>query len=97
MPPLKEGEKFDPGKYPDLFKVLRAAARAILKGEQTRTETPSRAEAERLTDQLVRWAVGLPPFHQRVYFTSTESVLEYWKGLRRDSNADILAVRPHFR
>ncbi|KAJ7874180.1 hypothetical protein B0H14DRAFT_2569361 [Mycena olivaceomarginata] len=93
MPALKEGEKFDPLKYPDLFKMLRASARAILKGEQTRTERPSRADADRLTDQLVRWAVGLPPFHQRVYSTSDDSALNYWKGLRRDSNADVLAVR----
>ncbi|KAJ6613402.1 hypothetical protein B0H10DRAFT_2436507 [Mycena sp. CBHHK59/15] len=92
MPSLKEGEKLDPTKYPDVFKTLRASARVILKGEQTRTEKPSKTDADRLTDQLIRWAVGLPPFHQRIYSTSDDSVLEYWKGLRRDSNADVLAT-----
>ncbi|KAJ6558950.1 hypothetical protein B0H10DRAFT_2120267, partial [Mycena sp. CBHHK59/15] len=88
----KEGEKLDPTKYPDVFKTLRASARVILKGEQTRTEKPSKTDADRLTDQLIRWAVGLPPFHQRIYSTSDDSVLEYWKGFRRDSNADVLAT-----
>ncbi|KAJ6609473.1 hypothetical protein B0H10DRAFT_2064033 [Mycena sp. CBHHK59/15] len=92
MPSLKEGEKLDPTKYPDVFKTLRASARAILKGEQTRTEKPSKTDADRLTDQLIRWAVGLPPFHQRIYSSSDDSVLEYWKGLRRDSNADVLTT-----
>ncbi|KAK7029203.1 hypothetical protein R3P38DRAFT_3516264 [Favolaschia claudopus] len=92
MPVLKEGEKFDPEKYPELFKKLRASAPAILKGEQIRTGKKSKNDAERMTDQLVRWAVGLPPFHQRVYAVAGDSPLEYWKGLQRDSNADILAT-----
>ncbi|KAJ7033988.1 hypothetical protein C8F04DRAFT_1183736 [Mycena alexandri] len=92
MPSLKEGETFDPKKYPDLFKILRASARAILKGEQARTGKSSKADADRLTEQLIRWAVGLPPFHQRTYSTADENPLEYWKGLKRDSNADVLAT-----
>lgn len=92
MPSLREGETFDPQKYPELFKTIRASARAVLKGEQTRVGKMSKADADRLTDQLIRWAVGLPPFHQRTYFSSKDSALEYWKGVRRDSNADVLAV-----
>ncbi|KAK7057889.1 ribonuclease H-like domain-containing protein [Favolaschia claudopus] len=92
MPALKEGEKFDLEKYPELFKTFRNSARAILKGEQTRTGKKSKSDADRLTDQLVRWAVGLPPFHQRVYAVAGDSPLEYWKGLQRDSNADVLAT-----
>ncbi|KAJ6566676.1 hypothetical protein B0H19DRAFT_1257868 [Mycena capillaripes] len=56
MPSLKEGEKLEPAKYPDLFEMFRASARAILKGELTRTEKPSKMDAEKLTDQLIRWA-----------------------------------------
>lgn len=96
MPTLKEGEVFEPEKYPSLFKTLRASARAILKGEQARTGKKSKLDADRLTDQLVRWAVGLPPFHQRAYTTASDSTLEYWKDLRRDSNADVLAVNSYF-
>jgi hypothetical protein len=92
MPALKEGEKVDPSKYPDFFRMLRKSAREILKGEQTRTGKASKGDADRLNDQLIRWSVGLPPFHQRVYSTSEDSPLDYWKGLSQDSNADVLAV-----
>ncbi|KAJ7853279.1 hypothetical protein B0H14DRAFT_2580442 [Mycena olivaceomarginata] len=95
MPSLKEGETFDSARYPKLFKLLRALARAVLKGEQTRTGKKSKADADRLTDQLVRWAVGLPPFHQRTYSSADENPLDYWKGVSRDSNADVLSVS-HF-
>ncbi|KAJ7694461.1 hypothetical protein B0H14DRAFT_3660281 [Mycena olivaceomarginata] len=69
-----------------------AMARAVLKGEQTRTGKVSKADADRLTEQLIRWAVGLPPFHQHTYSLAADSPLDHWKGLLRDSNADVLAL-----
>lgn len=96
MPSLKEGQQLDPTNYPALFKTFRASARAILKGEQVRTGKISKEDADKLTDQLVRWAVGLPPFHQRSYSTALDSPLSYWKDLSRDSNAEVLAVSNQF-
>lgn len=93
LPVPKENEMLGPEQWPDLFKTLRACARAILKGEQTRTGKVSKADADKLTEQLLRWALGMPPFHQRQFFTSKDRVLDYWKNLRQDSNAEVLAVR----
>ncbi|KAJ7748145.1 hypothetical protein B0H14DRAFT_3604380 [Mycena olivaceomarginata] len=85
MPPLKEGQKFDPDKYPGLFKVLRMAARAILKGEQIRTVEIRCRKVHRSARSMGSRAAAI-----------SSTVLEYWKGLRRDSNADVLVVRLPF-
>ncbi|KAJ7712016.1 hypothetical protein DFH07DRAFT_786041 [Mycena maculata] len=74
IPVVKEGEVLDANNYPDFFKTL--PARAIVKDEQTRNRKPSKVDAERFTDELVGWAVGVPRFHQRAYFCSSDSALE---------------------
>ncbi|CAK5274220.1 unnamed protein product [Mycena citricolor] len=92
LPDLREGEKYSSDKWTDLFRTLRLSARAILHGEQLRCNMESKSEASRLTQQLVRWLCGHAPFHKRAYITRDDKPLDYWKAVKKDSNADVLAT-----
>ncbi|CAK5284615.1 unnamed protein product [Mycena citricolor] len=92
LPNLCEGEKYDKDQWSDMFRTLRLSARAVLHGEQKRLNAECKADAKRLTEQLVRWACGHSPFHRRGFVTRTDKALDYWTALKHDSNADVLAT-----
>ena len=54
MPTSRDGE-IDEADWPSLFRVLRRAARGILKCEQTRLGKKPKGQSDRLTAQLIRW------------------------------------------
>lgn len=90
MPELG-GKSLTKNQQPALYKSFLKSALAILKGEQLRLGAGGKEESDALVNEIMAWAYNLEPFRSHPWNVDTKP-LDFWKGLKRDSNARQIAV-----